>query len=381
MSLKLIKVFDTEYNYENVIIPLSIDFDEVLYIYNHEIENNQLSSCSEVLHKYKENIKVSYHFIKDNEKDINNLLDENTVIDISTTKYLSSFLFEKALKNNLQVIYYDGEELSIKSYKEHKTIVDKVFSLNIEDMIKLGGGTILKNTMHESINLKNELTKKTIIDVVDNNINKYSAFINYVQRINTFISHRKIKNLSYKLSTDIKNKIIHDELYIKNNKYNLFKIEDNVLTFLNEDIEKLFLVSGSILENYLYIKLSDSNKFDQVLMSSIIDFSHYYNRYPIVCEIDLLAIKNNHLLFISCKSNKVDTDALNEIKIHNTIFGNELSEPVICTIDDLSSKSPAEYLKARELKIAVIDKTAFTKDNIVEELIKIINRTYKYERV
>lgn len=379
--MKLIRVFDNYYNFLNVIVPLSMDFDELIYIYHHKITNEQITNCSEVIHKYKKNIKIQYKYIKDDEKEITSLLDKETIIDISTARYLSAYLFEKALNNNLGIVYYDDEKSQIKDYRKHEVIVDKVFSLTIDDVIKLGGGIIQYSPMHNSVDLKDKDTQETIINIVENNINNYSMFINFIQRINTFITHRKINNLTYRISDEIKNKIIHDEMYIKNQKYNLFKIEDNRLIFKNSYIRDLFSVAGTFLENYLYIKLSNSNKFDQVLMSSVIDFSNYYNRYKVVCEIDLLAIRNNHLLFISCKSNKVNTDALNEIKIHNTIFGNNLSFPVICTIDDLSKTSPLEYLKAKELNIPVIDKTSFIKDNIVEDIVSITNNKYQYERV
>lgn len=380
MKSRLIRVFDNNYNFLNVVIPLTIDFDEVIYIYHHDIDQTLANSCREVLHKYKEEIIVEFKYIKNDEKEITSLLTDKTTIDISTAKYLSAYLFEKALNNNLDVVYYDDEESQIKNYKTHSIITNKIFKLSIEDMVKLGGGNITKK-MHSCVDINDNKTVNAVVGVVENNLNKYSNFINYIQRINSYINHRNINNLSYKLSDDLIKKIIYAEEYVKIKKYNLFSIEGNTLTFLNEDIKKMFSVSGAFLENYLYIKLIKSNQFDEVLMSSIIDFSTYYNKYPISCEIDCLVIKDNHLLFISCKSNKVDTDALNEIKLHSTIFGNDLSKPVICTIDDLNKTSPSEYLKAKELKIFVIDRTSFINNTIVGDLLKIVNSTYKYERV
>ena len=86
------------------------------------------------------------------------------------------------------------------------------------------------------------------------------------------------------------------------------------------------------------------------MMSCVIDFSGQSRRYPVICEIDCLVIRDNHVLFTSCKSNKVAADDLNEIKVHNVIFGNTLSSPVMCTLEDLDQKSPSVYSKAREQK-------------------------------
>lgn len=378
---KLIKAFDQDHNFKNITAVLSIDIDEAIFIYHNKVDQMHINNCSEIIHKYKKDLNVKYVYIKKDIKEIYELLTDDMIVDISSSKYLTSVLFEEALKRNYQIVYYDSEEESIKSYKTHTTIVDKVVSLTINDMVKLGGGSIIKNKMHKHVDLNDLKTTEAIIKAVEKNINKYQTFINYIQRVNTFINHKNINSLTYRISDDIKNKIIYDEVYKRIQDCHLFEIKDNTLRFMNSDIKDLFSVSGAFLENYLYIKLSKSNKFDQVLMSSIIDFSNYYNNYPITCEIDLMTIKDNHLLFISCKSNKVDTDALNEIKIHNTIFGNDLSDPVIVTLDDLNKSSPSAYLKASQLKIAVIDKTSFVNNSLVDDIISVINRTYRYERV
>ena len=377
---RLICVFDNYSNYMNVIIPLSMDFDEVFYIYHHEIDKRNIEHCSEILHKYKKNLIVKYIYIKNDEKEVTSLLNENTTVDISTSKYLSAFLFDKALKNNNTIIYYDDEETTIKDYRKHETIIDEVFKLNIEDMIILGGGSF-KEQMHDSVDANDLDTINAITGVVENNLKDYNSFIVYVERINSLLRKTVNNELQYKLTDEIRNKIVNDDMYQKVKKYSLFEIKNNVLKFKNSYIRKMFYISGSFLENYIYIKLVLSNKFDQALMSQVIEFCSEQNAYQITCEIDCMAIKNNHMLFISCKSNKIDTDALNEIKIHSSVFGNFISKPVICTVEDISKKSPGEYLKAKELDIAVIDKTSFVKGTIADDLVSIIDGSYEYERV
>ena len=84
-------------------------------------------------------------------------------------------------------------------------------------------------------------------------------------------------------------------------------------------------VAGAFLENYLYLKLDESGLFDDIKMSAVIDFSDDKYAYPVRCEIDCLIIKDNRLLFVSCKSSKADATTLNEIYVHNHRFGNALS--------------------------------------------------------
>ena len=100
---------------------------------------------------------------------------------------------------------------------------------------------------------------------------------------------------------------------------------------------------------------------------------------PVKCEIDLVAIRNNRLLFISCKSNKVETPALNEIYVHNSMFGNALSVPVICVCEDIDRRYPSIYAKAEELGIYMIDKSNLIEEDFPEIFHEIVSGVYEYD--
>lgn len=381
MEHKLVKVFEEENNFNNAAIVLSLDIDEVTFMYHHEINKKLINSCKEVIKKYRKKISVNFVLIKDEKVEIKKYLDKETVIDISACKYLTACLFEEAIKQNLNVIYYDEEECVIKWYNDRAKKIADIFKLNVNDIIKLGGGKITKKQMHENININDTETTTAIKKTVEANFYKYSGFISFVQRLNSYIAHRKTKDLTYSISKEIKYKIQTDEAYKRIKDFGLFRLTDTNLIFMNRDIESLFRVSGAFLENYLYIILTESKKFDEIEMSSVIDFTTYYEGFPIICEIDMLVTKNNRLLFISCKSNKVDNSALFEIKVHNYILGNKLSSAVMCTLDDLNKTSPSTYLKAKELKIGIVDRTAFINHSVPSTLLSIMFDTYKYEKV
>ena len=88
-------------------------------------------------------------------------------------------------------------------------------------------------------------------------------------------------------------------------------------------------------------------------------------------------IKDNCLLFTSIKSNKVDPSDLNEIKVHNVMFGNEYSKPVICLYSELSENRPLVYAKGEELGIYIIEKNDFEND-VANRFLEIINNSYQY---
>lgn len=373
----LIKAFDEKNPYNNVVVPLSLAFDEVFFIYHNQPDQRRLQACKEVLKKQRK-MKIHFRQLIDDDAEIDALLAKypEMVIDLSTSRYLSIVMLEKVLAQANQIVYYDDEELVIKSYREHRELTRDIYKLNIKDLLYLHGGKLNEN-LHKPIIGKD--TIETVFRVVESCADEYSAFLSFVSRINNLLSHYKEQDGTYDLDAKLAKQIKSDEGYRRFASLGLFKIEGERLIFANKELRELFKVSGSFLENYIYHKLIGTHYFDEVLMSVVIDFSGYERRYPIVCELDCIALKDNHLLFTSCKSNKVDSLDLCEIKVHNQMFGNNLSHPVVCTIDDLDVKSPAIYAKAKQLEVAVIDRTAFKQDRLAEYFAAIVDGTYRYE--
>lgn len=375
MINKLIKTFDNENNFKNVIVPLSLDIKDITYIYHHDIDKNACDTCKKVINKYK---NININFIGVSEDTLANLIDNDTVVDVSASKYITLKLTELAFKNNLDIIYFDVSERKIKEYKSHSVICDKLFKLNIEDIISLGNGKILDHLHKPSTN---EDTKKIIYNII--NVDRdYTKFISFTNNINQMLSNCSFDNNQYYINDNILKKITNSDYYQKYySKLNLFKIENNKLIFFNDDIRRIFSASGTLLEEYIYNKLIDSKMFDDVLMSVKIEFNTKEYKYPVTCELDGLVLKDNTLLFVSVKSNKADAGALNEIKVHNIRFGNVYSKPVICVNNDFNIESPAIYSKAMELGVYVLDSTDFKKDNVSNRFLSIINNTYEYENI
>lgn len=375
MTKRLLKTFEEENNLTNVLVPLTLDVDEVFFVYHHNVSSRKLQNCARVINKYK-HVKVLYKRV--NEEEIKDLIDENTVVDISAAKYLSIVLYEVALLNDLPVIYYDEEERVIKQYFNHQVVTKDIFKLMIEDIVTLGGGKIL-SYLHKPVTDKSSID--LIYKAIESSKKEYTNFTSYVSRINSYISDFDYHDNKIFLNENTTRRIVSDEAYKKYEDLNLFTLNGTDLTFYNNDIKKLFTVTGAFLENYIYHKLKDSNLFDDILMSSTIEFNDEQWKYPVTCEIDCLVLKDNNLLFVSIKSNKTEKDDLNEIKVHNVMFGNKQSKPVICTLSDISLKRPSVYAKAEELNVYMIDSTAFLNNNVPETFLSIIDGTYEYERI
>lgn len=372
---KLLTVFDDGNPINNVISTLTLDIDEVFYLYHHEAKKISFTNIEKVIKKYKD-IEINFLQLTDDRKEIKEIINKHkdVIVDVGGSKYLSLVLFE--CSENNRIIYYDDEENVIKNYKSHNIQYENVFKLDIEDILRLKGG-VIKSHMH--IAGKDTKTTNCVKRIFEDNLNNYSSFIRYIQKINSLISSKNHSGNSYFINDEAYRRIINDEAY----KYigDLFTIKDNILTFKTSRLKEMVCVSGSFLENYIYIKLTESGLFDDVTMSAVIDFSDEKQKQAVRCELDCLAIHNNHLLLISCKSNKADTNDLNEIFAHNARFGNNLSSPVLCLVEELDEKSPSIYAKAQELNVRIVDKSCFEKDNIAQCFKSIIDGTYSYDEL
>ena len=377
---QLITVLDFKDTLNSVLLPLSLNVDEVYYIYHHDMSREFIDDVRDVVLRYK-NIKVHFLCVQDDRKEIIEILHrhKDIIVDIGGEKYLSLILFDFAISRGNDIIYYDNEESVIKTYRKHEVLVKDVFKLSIDDVIQLGGGTITQQ-MHESVRPDDEETIRILNECIESSVHNYSRFTGFVQKVNSLIAKKSLyEGNSYILDEKEALILSSDENYRKYYEIGALELVSKRLMFKTRALAKMFTVSGSFLENYLKLKLKKSGYFDDVKMSCVIDFSNGIRKYPITCEIDCLVIKDNHLLFISCKSNKVDTGDLNEIKVHNVMFGNDLSNPVMCTLDDLDIKNPSVYGKAKELGVAIVDKTDFMRDEVALRFKEIIEGTFNYE--
>ena len=373
---KLLTVYDDKEPLNNVISELSLDVDEVFYVYHHEVSRTTFSNIAKVINNHK---KIELHFIElqDDQKQLEELIDENTIVDVGGAKYLSLVLFDLCSRKNNRIIYYDDEENVIKDYRTHKVVDVEVIKLKIEDVLTLKGGEIISQ-LHQ--NITDQRNRDVIIRLVESNLQDYASFIKYMSLVNNKLSDNNyLGNYEYRINKNDYAELMSQNIFRGISE--LFELKQDRISFKNRKIKDVVMVSGTFLENYLYLKLSELDYFDDIKMSVVIDFSDEKYSHPVRCEIDCLIIKDNQLLFASCKSSKTTTDDLNEIYVHNKMFGNSRSKPVIFVGEELDRRYPSIYAKAIELGIYIIDRSSMSTNGLGEEFRKIIEGTYKYDKV
>ena len=267
---KLLTVYDDKEPLNNVISELSLDVDEVFYVYHHEVSRAAFNNITKVIKSHK-NLKLHFIQLEDDLKQLNELLDDNTIVDVGGAKYLSLLLFEMCNKRNNQIIYYDDEENCIKDYRTHKVLDIEVARLNIEDVLRLRGGEIVSQLHH---NVTEKENKDIIIKMVESNLHDYSSFIKYMTLVNNKMSDNNyLGNNEYAINKGDYAQLVTQNDF--NNIEELFDLEEDRIRFKNRKIRDIVTVSGTFLENYLYIRLSELNYFDDIKMSVIIDFADF----------------------------------------------------------------------------------------------------------
>ena len=372
MSKVIFKAFAEEDHLRNVVIPISLKVDRIVFFSRQGIDKESVETPKNIFNKYL-NCELEFISLGDNENEkIKEAFNKypNAIIDMSGSRYVLLLLFEYAIKNGNEIYYFDEKENAIEHFPPKENCKHETIKFSIEEMIYLAGGSINKN-IHTAPNLQDKNTINIICNTFEAMLDKYDSFTNSLTNIYKTIQDNKITDLRYSLGKNAKEKLNKINLFHELEKHKCFEINNNTLKFPSNTIKNLFEVSGSWLESYAYIKLKESEMFDDVMMSAVIDFSKKKKtNYPVNCEIDLLAIKDNHLYMASCKSNKVDSTAINEIALHNAIFGNELSKAAIFTLDNVKERSPAIYEKAKTLGVWVVEKPDFKRGEIAQTLLK-----------
>ena len=109
---------------------------------------------------------------------------------------------------------------------------------------------------------------------------------------------------------------------------------------------------GSVLELYVYKACLDSDLFNDVRTSAVVDWNGDEKRNAVSNELDVMCTRGITPVFISCKTCMIRTEALNELAILRGRFGGEIARAAIVTAEPASA---AVRNRAAELNIRVID--------------------------
>ena len=149
--------------------------------------------------------------------------------------------------------------------------------------------------------------------------------------------------------------------------------------FKNEQVFSCLTKAGRILELYTYTVLKEINEddpgyFNDIATGVFIDWDG--NAEPdgtpdIINEIDIILMRNEIPVFISCKNGLVKRDALYELNTLAQRFGNKNCKKIIIAVNGDSNSSDEEFLFLRAQYMGIMpigQKQMSTKEKFKERL-------------
>ncbi|MDO4534855.1 MAG: DUF1887 family CARF protein [Clostridium perfringens] len=351
---------------------------EVLFLYrNHDL------SILDSIEKYYDN-NFSCSFLKENidEKGLTDL--ENIMIRYKNKKVLFNLtsgefldiliLYTFALKNKISCQFLDikNKELINMSLDEVTIRNDKLHDLNIEDIIKSIGGSIVIDSGNS---LDEDIIHKITLAIADN-LDIWEKYRLRLTDPNLFIhdnSNSEILKIDTNYLNDEESVLIRKclDFLEKNNQIKCIN-EDNYIKiiFLNDFIKSFIFKSGTWFEIFTKLIIKEIKAIDEVKSGVVFLWSG--EKTQVRNELDVLAVKDSILICISCKdSKKYDEVALNELDIYAEQLGGASVKKILVATMEPSKSVVINRAEEMGIKIVIYtgDKYKFKKDlqNIICE--------------
>lgn len=231
----------------------------------------------------------------------------------------------------------------------------------VEDYFKMAGGVMRQGRVDNAILSRYAKDIPAFFDLYLAHKREWQQLIGYMQRVSQVERDRPVR-----LSVDAPMRVKWEKGTVSAPVELLEELESMgflqhlrfhgntslSFTFRDEQIRAWLRDVGSVLELYVYQTCLDVGVFDDVRASVVVDWEASAKRDTVTNEIDVMASRGIEPLFISCKTNRLTTDALNELAILRDRFGGKLANAVIVTTQHCRAITRH---RADELDIRVID--------------------------
>lgn len=140
-------------------------------------------------------------------------------------------------------------------------------------------------------------------------------------------------------------------------------------SFKNRLMRSCLIDTGVCLELYVYATALKTREYDDVKISVVVDWDgDLSQRINTINEIDIMLVRGQIPVFISCKSGAPTVVALNEIKTLAKQFGGENGRAVLVTMSDVRTRDEHLYQRASDMGVMVIDYTDLINDRLPKRL-------------
>ena len=127
---------------------------------------------------------------------------------------------------------------------------------------------------------------------------------------------------------------------------------------------------GSVLELYAWKTCLETGLFDDVRLSAVVDWEGSGKRDAVSNELDVMCTRGVTPVFLSCKTNELKTEALNELAVLRDRFGGGIARAAVITAE--RAGAPVRN-RAAELQIRVMDLDDLAGGRLAKTIRKLMN--------
>ena len=247
-------------------------------------------------------------------------------------------------------------------------------SLDVESCFLMAGGTLLPGR-GDSLVLRDKLAE---IDALFSVFRKYRREwrrqIGYIQQISSSEPGVLTADGPSELRADHSLFRAHEEMLKMLEEKDLIRdlqIENDHVhfSFPNEIVRFWLRDIGAVLELKVFQSCLAAECFQDVVISAVVNWEGgTTQRNAVTNEIDVVAVRGIQPLFISCKTNEIRTEALNELAIIRDRFGGKGSRAMIVTSANATRSRAVMRMRAEELGIEVVEWGDLISNRIVDRL-------------
>jgi len=256
--------------------------------------------------------------------------------------------------------------------------------ITVPQTLAMAGGELLRHGHVDPADMDGETLEAIagIFQVYRENRLKWPQFVTYIQQTDDVRYHvRNDEEILAPRKFWVNGREVGVDLNILGQLADLNVVEDIRINstevafrYTSRAIGRYLRDVGIWLELYLYVSMVKSGLFDHVDINTVVSWDDSDDQTDTINEIDLIATAGVGRMFISCKTATPDNAALNEIATLARRFGGKYAVPVLATMGDLKTDSPAVFRRAVEMGIVVLDADDLESDALARKLKSICRR-------
>jgi len=390
MDMKtLIEFYDKDI-LKNIVAPLSLKPQKVVYLYDRGITDMTIFTslekclCRSIPGMVLERYPVDIGSVEKIVQQVHHVVDYNGVEGCGMELTGGSELmiiagFRAGLKRGIQLLHTDLLNNCIEDLNTHEVVAEAV-RLTLEDFVDAKGARFIGESHAAPMPSRFEAIKEMAMFLF-RHLEEWKPTCSFIQ---TVASKTQPHDLYIESKTKIRmknGKTVYPAKKVLKEFQRLGFIRNLIMedggrvqfSFCSLEDKRYCIGYGVWLELYVYIAAYQSGGFDDVKLGTMIDWDAYDRMTIAGNEIDVIMMERSLPIFVSCKLRNIDTAAINELLIAKKRLGGWFSKGIIVAFtEEKNAQNSGVHKRSRELGIDILDKNDILSDNFMERLVRTV---------